>query len=143
LTFKRVNDFSTENPTMLDRELSQLEDNVDSETRAIRATYLLAPAIQSFVANPSAAANIVAFKVPGQLSVDPSKAIVTVVFPPLSPANFGQVFSLIRRSTGFATVTANQVSTVACNLSTTWPTFSTAANLVTQFFCDASGYYFQ
>ncbi len=136
MTLKRVNDFSTENPEKLDRELSQLEDNVDAEFKLVRKELAPQPRPVSFVS--SASRGIVAIQPGDQLSVDTFIANASVVLPPLSPANFGRKFVLIKRVSTNAIAVSCQDATVSCN-GGAFPNITAVG--VTVFYCDASGYY--
>ena len=67
MTFKRVNDFATDNPGKLDRELSQLESNIDAEF--VLARKELAPQLQVVTFRATAARPITAILPDQQLSV--------------------------------------------------------------------------
>jgi hypothetical protein len=136
MTLKRVNDFATQNPQKLDRDLAQLEDNVASEFDAVRRQ--LTPQLQVVTFRASTIRGIVAIQPDQQLSIDTAAATAYVVFPPLIPSNFGRRFVIILRTAGNPIVTSCQDTNVQCN-ATTFPTITVVG--VTTFTCDAAGYY--
>lgn len=136
MTFKRVNDFSTEDPSRLDRELSQLEDNINAEF--ILARKELAPQARPTSFMATASRGIVPVLVDEQLSIDTSIANASAVFPPLDPKNFGRKFVLIKRAAANSLKTSCQDATVLYNGSA-FPTFTLIGVYV--FYCDSSGYY--
>jgi len=138
VTFKRVNDFATEDPAKLDRELAQLEDNITAEFVLVRKQ--LAPQLQVVSFTPASGRQIVAILPDQQLSVDTGQADAKVVFPPLLPANFGRRFALIKRMTANAVVTSCQDPLVTCN-GAAFPSFGAGAVGLFVFHCDSSGYY--
>lgn len=136
MTLKRVNDFSTEDPARLDRELSQLEDNLDAEFRLIRKEMAPQARVSTFV--PMGVDSIRAIQPDQQLSVDTSILSGAVVFPPLSPENYGRRFTLIKRKAANNIVTSCQDTAVFCNAAA-FPTLAAVGVYV--FFCDSTGYY--
>ncbi|MEI9950803.1 MAG: hypothetical protein WDO74_17940 [Pseudomonadota bacterium] len=136
MTFKRVNDFTTENPVKLDRELAQLEDNITAEFDLLRKQ--TAPQLQVVTFTASASRGIVSILPDQQLSVDTSIATGFVVLPLLVPSNFGRKFVLIKRSFTGSIITSCQDSTVLCN-GAGFPTISAIG--VTTFHCDSTGYF--
>lgn len=136
MTFRRVNNFTTEDPKRLARELSTMEDNLTAEFNLLRAE--LAPNLRavSFVATP--ARGIVAILPDQQLSVDTSLANASVVFPALDPRNFGHRFAVVKRVTAGSIVTSCQDAAVLCNAAP-FPTIVAAG--LTIFCCDSSGYF--
>ena len=135
MTFKRVN-FATEDPAKLDRELSQLETNIDAEFVLVRKQ--LAPQLQVATFTPKTGRTIVAIQPDQQLSIDTSSARANVVFPALTPANFGRKFVIIQRTAGNPILTSCQDPNVQCD-ATAFPTITAVGR--TEFSCDASGYY--
>lgn len=136
MSFKRVNDFTTEDPVRLDRELAQLEDNIVAEFDLVRKQ--LAPQLQVVSFTATASRGIVSISPDQQLSVDTSIANGFVVFPPLVASNFGRKFVLIKRTSTGSMITSCQDSTVLCN-GAAFPTITAVG--VTSFHCDAGGYY--
>ena len=143
MSLTHINQFTTNDPIGLGRQLSKLEDNVSAECDDIRANTLGLPVLASFTAVAGAVTNIVAIGSPKQLSVDSTAASVNVIFPKLTSANFGQRFTLLRRSSANNVVTACLDTTVLCNGSLTWPTFTGATPRLIEFYCDSSGYFYQ
>ena len=136
MTFKRVNDFSTEDPAKLDRELSQLEDNVNAEFSLVRRQ--MAPLASAVTFTPIAAQPIVAIQPDQQLSVDTGIVSGNVVFPDIKAENFGRKFVIIKR------LAANSIFCSCSNPNvkrngTTFPTITAVG--VTTFYCDSAGYY--
>lgn len=137
MTFKRLNNFTTENAAKLGRELPQFEDNAAQEFGAVRRELLPVLSPVSFTAMPQR--GIIAILPDQQLSVDTTLAAASVVFPPIDTRNFGRRFVLVKRNPGGGSVlTSCQDPTVKCNGSV-FPTIAAAG--VTVFFLDASGYY--
>ncbi len=140
MTFKRVNDFATDNPPKLDRELSQLETNISDELILMRRELAPQALVVSFAALPGR--GITPILPDQQLSVDSSAADGAVVFPPLDPKNFGRKFIVIKQTLAGNVATSCQDPAVKCN-ATTFPLLAAAAVGVFVFYCDASGYFFK
>ena len=136
MTFKRVNDYTTEDPVRLDRELSQLEDNIANEFGAVRKE--MAPLMRADSFLPNSVRGIVAAMPDQQLTVDTSQASAAVVFPALSAANFGRRFVLVKRVLANNLVTSCADASVLCN-GAAFPTLTAIGRY--EFTCDASGYY--
>jgi hypothetical protein len=136
VTLPHINSFSTENPGKLSRELSEFEDNVSGELDAVRASSVPIPTVSSFLA--TASQGITNLRADQQLTVDTGIANAAVVLPPLTPKNFGRSFRLIKRYAANTITTSCQDATVLCN-GGAFPVL--AAVGVTEFYCDASGYY--
>lgn len=138
MTFKRVNDFSTDpgDEKRLDRELSQLEDNIAAEFNAAQKAAAPQLRVVNFFATPSR--GIVPVLPDQQLSLDTSIAFAAAVFPALAPANFGRRFVLVKRVATNTVVTSCQDATVLCN-GAAFPTLAAVGRY--EFACDASGYY--
>lgn len=134
---KRITEFHTKDPVKLDRELSQLEDNVDLALREFAAAATPQAGVDSF--QPIGAVTIASLLPDRQLSIDTSLGNAIAVLPPLATANFGRQFVLIKR------VAANQIS-VSCadpdvlHNGGAFP-IVLAATGVRLFYCDARGYY--
>jgi hypothetical protein len=137
MTFKRVNDFSTDDPVMLDRELSQLEDNVSAQFDVAEKTYAKQMAPASFM--PIGAASAVPMQPSTQLSLDTSQASALAVLPALDPTNFGKRFTIIKRLATNSVVVNCTDTTVTLN-GAAFPLTLTAVG-VTIFYCDAAGYW--
>ncbi|HYQ03720.1 MAG TPA: hypothetical protein VER96_33835 [Polyangiaceae bacterium] len=136
MTFKRVNDFATEDPAKLDRELSQLESNIDAEFNLVRKELAPQLRVDSFYA--TASRGIVAMQPDKQLTIDTSIAPATAVFPKLTPANFGRRFVIVKRAGANNITTSCQDATVLCN-GAAFPVLAAVGRY--EFTCDASGYY--
>lgn len=136
MTFKRVNDYSTDDPVKLDRELSQLEDNIAAEFSFVEDNFAKAVTVDVFRALGSI--RIVPFMPGEQLSVETDQADAVVVFPPLTPTNFGRPFSLIKRSSTGNVVLSCSDPNVKYN-GGSFPTVTTQGG--TRYGCDASGYW--
>jgi hypothetical protein len=138
--FPHISNFATRDPVKLGEQLSRFEDNLDralSEDSAAAAKRL---SLALF--NPATVPkNIVKIQAEQQLLVDSSAGDVSVLFPALSPQNYGKMFVLLRRSTSNAVSTACVDPSVKCNGSLTWPGFTGASNRAVIFFCDPTGYY--
>lgn len=138
MTFKRVNDFSTDpgNEAKLDRELSQLEDNIARSFQEADDKFALQMVVRAFT--PLGTDKVVAIQPGDQLSLDTGPGDVAVVFPPLTPANFGRLFRVLKRYPMNNVVLSCQDPTVLLN----GAAFVTIAAVgVTTVFCDATGYY--
>lgn len=140
MKFPHINNFSTRDPAKLGEELSRLEDNVDRVLSSDSAAAAKRLTLALF--NPaSPPKNVVAIQAEQQLVVDTSVGNVTVLFPALSPQNYGKLFVILRRSAFGSVFTACVDSTVPCNGSLTWPSISGGSSRATIFFCDPTGYY--
>src|SRR6187549_2417284 len=136
MTFKRINSCSTGDPPRLDRELSQLEDNIDAEFNLARKQ--LAPQAQPIKFTAVGVNTIAALLPDQQISIDTSVVSAAAVLPPLSSENFGKRFIMIKPVAGGSIVTSCQDSAVLCN-GAAFPTFTAIG--VTVFYCDSQGYY--
>lgn len=137
MSFDRVNDFSTRDPDRLERELSEMEDNINSEFVAVRKEFAPQMRVETF-RSLDVASGIRAVRFDEQLSLDTGVASVAVVFPALDPRNFGRRFVLIKRLGSNSIVTSCQDPTVLCN-GAAFPTLAAVGAYA--FYCDASGYY--
>lgn len=137
MTFKRVNDFSTENPVMLDRELSQLESNIADQFNELDKTVAKSTNVSSFFSlSPN---TVVPLMVDEQRSIDTTQGNAIAVLPALDPTNFGRRFVVIKRSASNAisvtcSDTAAQINAAAFPLSIT----AVGARVI---YCDQTGYY--
>lgn len=136
MTFKRVNNFTTDKLLQLGRELPQLEENVAAEFVLLRGETIARPRVETFIATPTR--RVIAILPDQQLSVDTSNSEATVVFPAPEPRLFGRIFFLIKRSGLGNLVTQCQDPATKCN-DAAFPVFMSAGAVV--FLCDASGYY--
>lgn len=136
MTLAHINDFDTGNPQKLSRQLSDLEDNVSAELDRVRNETVPQARVSSFLA--TASRGIVPLRPDQQLTIDTSIAPAAAVFPPLTPANFGRRFVIIKRSGSNNIVTSCQDSTVLCN-GAAFPVLAAVGRY--EFTCDASGYY--
>jgi hypothetical protein len=143
VTLQRINNFMTDQPPELGRQLSRFEDNAGRELDSVRAASLPKPTLSAFTSKVGVAVNRVTFSNPGQLSIDSGQASVNVLFPKLTTAFFGLRFTLIRRSSLNSVICACLDTTVSCQGSLTFPTFTGATPRVIEFYCDSSGYYYQ
>lgn len=140
MKFPHINNFSVNDPRRLGEELSRFEDNADRAISEVSAAAAKRLSLALF--NPaSTPRNIVAIQAEQQLVVDTSAGDVTVLFPALSPQNYGKLFVILRRSASNSVITANVSPAVTCNGSLTWPSFTGASNRALTFFCDPTGYY--
>jgi len=137
MTLRRVNDFSTEDPVMLDRELAQLEDNVSAEFDLIESTFAKQMTVASFM--PLAAAYVTPLQPSEQRSFDTTQASAIAVLPALAPENFGRRFTILKRQAANAVSVACADPTVLINGSA-GPLSVTAVG-IRVFYCDATGYY--
>lgn len=136
MTLKHINDFKTRDPDKLQRQLSELEDNISKEFALARKETVPQLLVKSFYA--SASKGIVALQPDQQVNIDTSIAPAAAVFPALTPANFGRRFVLVKRVGANNLVTSCQDSTVLCN-GAAFPTLTAVGRY--EFTCDASGYY--
>ena len=136
MTLSHINSFDTDNPQKLSRQLSDLEDNVSAELDRVRAGAVPIPIVASFSA--TASRGIVALLPDQQLTIDTSIASAAAVLPPLTPANFGRKFLVVKRVGTNSIVTSCQDATVLCN-GGAFPTITAIG--ITTFCCDSSGYY--
>ena len=136
MTFRRVNNFNTDQPAKLSRELSTMEDNVTAEFTLLKGQ--LAPLLQAVTFTATPTRGIVAMLADQQLSIDTSLASGAVVLPALDPRNFGRRFVVLKRVAPNSVVVSCQDPAVKCN-GVAFPTL--AAIGATYFLCDSAGYY--
>ena len=138
MTFRRVNDFSTDKPVMLDRELSQLESNVADEFAVASKTYAREAAVSDFA---PLGASIVVPLLPGeQRSIDTSLLSALAVLPPLRPDNFGKRFVVIKRAAANG-ITVSCADPKVLHNGGAFPVLGVGFVGVRIFYCDAAGYY--
>jgi hypothetical protein len=136
---KRVNQFHSDDPTKLTRELSDFEDNVDAALQQQAAATVPRPIVDSF--QPIGSVTVTPLLPDHQLSIDTATGNAIAVLPAVASANFGRRFVLVKRSAlNQITVTCSDPS--ATHNAAAFP-FVTAAGFagVRVFYCDARGYY--
>jgi hypothetical protein len=137
MTFQQVNNWHTDDPKQLDRELNTLEDNISNETASIRSLFIPRPTALTykFTKPPG----IVAALPDTQLSIDTTLGAVTCVFPPISPSVVNRTFRIINRN-GAHTVFLKCSDPKALLNGGTFSATLTSAGQMT-IYCDAVGYY--
>lgn len=136
MSLNHINQFDTDNPDKLSRQLSDFEDRVSSELDKVRLASTPVPTLAKFV--PSAALGIVAALPDQQLAVDTSQASAVVVLPALVAKNFGRSFRVIKLAVANNIAFICQDSSVTCNAGAFPTVFGVG---VTVFFCDSLGYW--
>lgn len=136
--FKHQQTFYTTDSKRLERQLSELEDNVDGAMTKLKASTAPLPVDRYFT--PTQASPVTPLGPDEQLAVDTVSWNGQVVLPDLDPNNFGRRFVLIKALVGPNTITVSCANpSVTCN-GTTFPVLSGAAGVVV-FYCNKYGYY--
>lgn len=137
---KRINQFHTDDPVKLDRELGDFEGNVDQALRDLAAVTVPQAVVDSF--QPLGSVVVAPLLPDHQLSIDTGLGNAIAVLPAPAPANFGRRFVLVKR------VTANQIAVTCADPTVThngapppFPVMAAASAGVRVFYCDAAGYY--
>lgn len=136
MTLKQVNNWDTDNPDKLGRQLSTFEDDVAAEANSIRAGFVPQLRVLRLRASATVSAFVVSFD---QMTViDTSLATGTAILPPLTAALFGRRAVLLFPSSAHSRFVTCQ--NPADNIQGSAGSF--AANQgITEVFCDASGYW--
>ncbi len=139
MTLKQINQFSTDDPDKLGRQLSAFEDNVHAECENISSNFEPVFGVVTRVSLPAPAPSSFALLVDHQISFDTALGNLTAVLPPLSADNFGRRFVAIKRLAANTLNVLCQDPAAKLNGSA-FPLAITAAG-PTVFYCDAAGYY--
>ncbi len=139
MTLKQINQFETDDPEKLGRQLSNFEDNVHAECESIRQSFEAFPAVVLNTFLPAPKSTIFPLAADQQASFDTLLGSVTAILPPLRAANFGRRFIVLKRYAANTVSVSCQDPAVKLNAAA-FPLAITAAG-VTVFCCDQAGYY--